>query len=135
VSAVLRKIASGIDGAKRPSKGAVATAFRRVLVAMNNLVITGEPVLVPDPDLDPADGPDTFPTFRVQGTWKGAPFTYDVSVELGGRDADWEHVDGVDPAGDTDAPDWQEWLGADEEIYNAIYESQAYKDAAEAAGV
>lgn len=68
------------------------------------------------------------PTFRVDGTWKGEMFEYDVSVELDGRDADWELVSGSDPNDPDDDEDWEEWMNdGTTAVYDAIYESDDYK--------
>lgn len=62
-----------------------------------------------------------FPEFKVEGTWQGQPFVYDIGLEFDGRDADWNHVSGFD-LGELDGE-------ADEAMYDALYQSQAYKDA------
>lgn len=83
-----------------------------------------------------ADEEPGMPTFRLEGTWKGAPSVYNVSVELDGRDADWDHQSGADPSADAyadDAPDEAEgeWLDAEEALYEALYDSEAFKQADE----
>lgn len=48
-------------------------------------------------DLDEmGGGPDAYPTFRVKGTFDGAPFETLVSMELDGRDMEFETVSGPD---------------------------------------
>lgn len=67
------------------------------------------------------------PTFRVSGTWKGEKFVYDVSMELDGRDAEWEHKEGLNlenSLGD-------QWIDEQDAIFTAISESGLYKEALE----
>lgn len=82
------------------------------------------------PHPDDADGePDGYPNFLVRGVYltTGAAFTREVGMELDGRDADQTHVDGFDlDDADCDRCD------LDEELYNGIFESEAYRTVARA---
>lgn len=90
---------------------------------MKNLVVTSVVPVRTEPDEEAG-----MPSFIVRGTWKGEAFKYEVAVELDGRDADWEHKGGVDPQGEAD----DGWLDEDIAVYEAIYASPGYKEAAKA---
>jgi hypothetical protein len=67
--------------------------------------------------------PNNFPNFQVEFTYDGSPHKIDMALELGGRDADYEFPEDIDP---------DEIADICEDLMNAIYGSQAYKDAVEA---
>jgi hypothetical protein len=90
---------------------------------MANKITVNKVTLVPD---EPGDEPG-MPTFLVDMTWMGSMCEYHVSVELDGRDAEWEHVGGDDPAGDLDAPTWGEWTDEQVTVYEAIAATDDYK--------
>lgn len=79
------------------------------------------------PDEDSTTGslphPNTFPTFVVDFQYDGKPFTMDMALEMGGRDADFLDPDGIDP---------DDMADISEELMNAIYGSKPYADAAAA---
>lgn len=74
-----------------------------------------------------ADEEPGMPTFRIEGAWKGVPSVYDVACELDGREADWQHVSGADPSGDND----DDFMEAEQAVYEAIWETEAFKQAEE----
>jgi hypothetical protein len=46
--------------------------------------------------------PDDFPQFKCEGTVNGENFECLLSLELEGRDVDYDHLSGVDVEGDPD---------------------------------
>ena len=50
-----------------------------------------------------ADEEPGMPTFEISGTHKGFPFAGRLSIEIDGRDVDWEHTSGVNPGSVLDA--------------------------------
>jgi hypothetical protein len=124
VSASLRSISERILASRNPSRFAVTAELRRVLAAIENKITVNKVTLVPaEEDEEPG-----MPTFLVEGTWEGEAFAYNVSVELDGRDADWEHVSGSDPNDPDDDQDFEEWMeDGTVAVYDAIYESGEYK--------
>ena len=62
-----------------------------------------------------ASKPD-FPQFRVKGTVDGNQFEALVNLEIGGRDANIQHVSGAKIDGE-DSPD----------LFDLIYQTEAYK--------
>ncbi len=84
---------------------------------MANKITVNKITLVPaEHDEEPG-----MPTFLVDLTWMGEMSEYEVSVEIDGRDAEWELVSGGDPNGDTDAPSWDEWCTELATVYEAIH--------------
>lgn len=63
-----------------------------------------------------------FPTFHVKGTYKGEFFESKISLELHGRNAAIEHISGYNLSTSND--DFQA------ELYDAIYATPAYQEAA-----
>jgi hypothetical protein len=91
---------------------------------MNDVITVNKVTLVPEED----GGETMMPTFLVDGVWKGKAFSYKVSVELDGRDADWEHVSGVNPDDQSNDEDLDEWMDVGSvAVYDAIYKSDDYK--------
>lgn len=89
-----------------------------------NKITVNKVTLVPD---EPGDEPG-MPTFLVDLTWMGSMCEYLVSVELDGRDAEWEYSGGdVDPNGDMDAATWDEWVSELVTVYEAIAATDDYK--------
>lgn len=124
LASALRSVSDRILNSERPSKSAVASELRRILAAMDDKIKINKVTLVPSEE----DEEPGMPTFLVEGIWEGEVFAYNVSVELDGRDADWEHVSGSDPNDPDDDQDFEEWMeDGTVAVYDAIYESDEYK--------
>jgi len=67
--------------------------------------------------------PNNFPNFIVQFTYDGVPHKANIALELGGRDADFNFPEEIDP---------NEIADISETLMNSIYGSDPYKDAVEA---
>lgn len=106
-------------------------------VTIGTITITGcEYQPIADDDPDDSVLPDSYPEFLITGKVRQADGEHDfvrkVSVELDGRDADHEHVSGMDL---DDIP----WDGSpfengqvSEDLYNALYGTPAYNTVAKA---
>jgi hypothetical protein len=139
----LRLIAAALEKSERPSKSLVIKDIRRVLAI---LLYPTRPYrkLAPDPNraeksiqldgvkavnLDPS-----FPTFRFKGkytdptTGQEHEFEYDISVEMDGRDADAQHVSGMDIGNEIDMADVMD------DFFNDIYKTPEYQDLVKSLG-
>lgn len=116
IAADLRSLASKIERSNQPSKTLVASAIKRVLASMHN----NDVQVIPKTQTEPG-----FLTFNVRGEFGGSDYEFDVTIELYGQGAEWDHISGVDRSFNPDDP----WLDEEEKIFEAIYDTAAYNKA------
>jgi hypothetical protein len=108
---------------------------RKLPVTVGTITIL-DCVYQPLEDRDDPEAVDSFPEFLITGKVRQKDGEHDfvrkVAVELDGRNADHEHVSGLD----LDEIGWDsgpfERGQVDEDLYNALYGTPAYGTAAEA---
>jgi hypothetical protein len=119
VSARLRLIAAKIDSSKQPSRSLVASDLKKVVAALATQYKLDRIDYVTGNDVE-----TSMADFNIEGiTASGLPFKGVLSLDLDGRDMDWDGIpDGMNE--DLLEDLFEPLLGGDD-----VYGSEAYKQA------